>query len=211
MKEILHYIDIILLAILLLFLFFYFKRLLGKKVGYQKQEQEVSSTTYVEPKIENGNTQVVEPSKTSDYKYPIGSLMQKIEIIENNDDLFSSKSFINSSQKAFKMIVKAFSSGNLSEVKDFMSDKVYNAFSSSVESRSEGKKDLHIDIKQFILSDIVDVKINDNFDAFISVKYITLQTRGEADNQKAIELSETWVFSKNIKENTSIWKLVKTY
>lgn len=211
MKDILNYIDIVLLVILLLFLFLYFKRLLGKKVGYQKQEQEVQSTIYTEPTKADGNTKIVDNPDISEYKYPVGSLMQKIEIIEKNDDLFSTKSFINSSKKAFEMIVKAFNSGNIIGIKDFLSDKVYEAFSTSVDARPENKKELHVEINKFILSDIVDVKINENFDAFISVKYVTLQTRGIGANQKALELTETWMFSKNIKGNTSIWKLVKTY
>lgn len=211
MNNILHYIDMILLTVLLLFLLLYFKRLLGKKIGYQKQEQEVSSTSYSETPVTNENTKILNSSQENLYKYPIGSLMQKMEIIEANDNLFSSKSFINSSKKAFEMIVKSFNSGNIVEVKDFLSDKVYQTFSSNIEARADDKKKIHVEIKQFILSDIVEIKINDNFDAFISVKYLTLQVRGEGENQKAIELAETWVFSKNIKENISIWKLVKTY
>ncbi len=211
MKEILNYIDIVLLLLLLMFLFFYFKRLLGKKIGYQKQEMSTEISQEGLITTTRNSSKTVDVPKSDNYKYPIGSLMQKIEIIEENDDQFSPKSFILSSKKAFEMIINSFYNGDISDVKDFLSEKVYETFNLSINNRSDENKKLNIEIKQFNLSEIIDVKINKNFDAFISVKYLTLQLRGSKDNKKSLEISDIWVFSKNIKENTSIWKLIKTY
>ena len=132
MEEILKYIDIILLIILLVVLFFIFRRLLGKKVGYEKPEP--SANSYSEP-IPNTTTTVINPTGENKYKYPVGSLMQKVEIIEENDDLFSAKSFINSSKKAFEMIASSYANGNIEEVKDLLSEKVYDSFASSINER----------------------------------------------------------------------------
>jgi predicted lipid-binding transport protein (Tim44 family) len=216
-EDILQYIDIILLGILIVVLLFIFRRLIGKRVGYEKPEVPVSNYPEViignNPKPQTNNAPVEER-----YKYPVGSLMQKFEIIAENDNTFHQKTFIDSSKKAFDMIVRAYADGNLDGIKDFVSDKVLDSFQSGVNVRKEKEQTLYVDIKQFILSEIIDVKIDDNYNTEISVKYITLQTReilsglqAPSLNLKPSEVSEVWVFAKNIRENTSIWKLVKTY
>ncbi|MDR0484902.1 MAG: Tim44/TimA family putative adaptor protein [Alphaproteobacteria bacterium] len=215
MEDFLKYIDVILLGILIVVLLFVFRRLLGKRVGYEKPE--VSTNNYPEVVLGN-NTKTVDSPEEDKYKYPIGSLMQKLEVITEHDISFSAKTFIESSKKAFEMIVKAYASGSLDGVRDFISEKVYESFyQSSQQRRSEGQT-LYVDIKQFMLAEIIDVNIDDNYDTQISVKYVSLQSRelvsglqSPSMNQKATEIRETWVFAKNIKENTSIWKLVKTY
>ncbi|MCL2567039.1 MAG: Tim44/TimA family putative adaptor protein [Alphaproteobacteria bacterium] len=215
MEDILQYIDVILLGILLVFLFFIFRRLLGKKVGYEKPEA-TATISYPDVKAA-GSSQNPNVDTEERYKYPVGSLMQKFEIIAENDSSFVAKNFIESSKKAFEMIVRSYAAGSLDSIRDFVSNKVFDSFLNGVNNRSAQGKTLYVDIKQFLLAEIIDVKIDENYDTQISVKYITMQTRELLEglqapslNLKPSEVSEVWVFEKNIKENTSIWKLVQT-
>ncbi len=212
MDAVLQYIDLIVLAALAVVLFFIFKRMIGKKIGYQK------NTLGGAIPVQNVPTKALE---VESFKYPDGSLYHKMEIIERADSSFKKQDFIESAKKAFEMISSAFYNNNIQIIQNFVTTKIYDAFSEVVNQRAKEGKALQIQIKKFLLVDLVDIKIDENSNAYISVKYVTEQSRIEhsseldlsetKQNQNLIkEITEIWTFTKNLKENVSIWKLAQT-
>ena len=116
------------------------------------------------------------------------------------------------------MIVNAFVKGDISTLKPFLTDDIYNNFVKSVENK-EINQNIHVEIKEFMIVDIYDLEIDSQDNAKIVVKFFTKQIRKAYDDIVEInnlsradikEYSESWIFVKNLKDNTSIWKLSNT-
>lgn len=218
LKELLNYIDVIILLLLAIFLFFMLRRLLGKNIGYTREEhlkkqEQVGGIPELKTKIVN--KEVVK----STIEYPVGSLAHTLMLITNLDQNFTTEKFLMSAKKAFLLIINAFIHDDLSSIEPLVSPKVYDVFCDSVASRkSRGEKILFL-FKSFLLTDITAAKI-ENDSVFITVKFVSEQIRetiAEDDvttnlaEAKAKMISESWVFHKNVKENKSIWQLVKIF
>ncbi len=211
-KEVfLEYIDIVLVGIVVVFLVFSLRRLLGKKVGYQKPEQTAEVVLEKPTFTLKNNT----PEKeTISNKYPVGSLAHKVASISEKDPNFTQKKFIESAKKAFDMIVVSYAKGDVEKLKPFVSDAVYDYYLKSV---TEGAKKYFVQVQDFLIADIQDVEMKEDGLARIKVKFFTKQIREEykeegiapsLDGVKPKNSSEIWTFSKNLNDNVSIWKLV---
>ena len=219
MQEILKYLDIIIIFILVIFLLLTLRRLLGKKVGYIRTKPigSLSDNTDI---IKNDESKLNSKEKSENIEninYPEGSLSYKIELLKQKDG-FDPKQFIESAKKAFTMIVNAFVKGDIATLKPFLTDDIYNNFVKSVENK-EINQNIHVEIKEFMIVDIYDLEIDSQDNAKIVVKFFTKQIRKAYDDIVEInnlsradikEYSESWIFVKNLKDNTSIWKLSNT-
>lgn len=218
LKELLNYIDIIILLLLAIFLFFMLRRLLGKNVGYT-QEEHLKKQEQVAVIPELKTKLLTKEVVKNTIEYPVGSLAHTLILIANLDQNFSTEKFLISAKKAFLLIINAFINDDLSSIEPLVSPKVYNVFCESVASRKlRGEKILFL-FKSFLITDITTAKI-ENDGVYITVKFVSEQIRetvAEDDSNtnlaeiKAKMISESWVFYKNTKENKSIWQLVKIF
>ncbi|MFL1780610.1 Tim44 domain-containing protein [Candidatus Hepatincolaceae symbiont of Richtersius coronifer] len=222
MKELLNYVDIILIGLVVLFLFFTLRRVLGKDVGFKRSDKlEINPTN---PTISSSplglkNAQSKGQEETYEEEYPAGSLAYKLSVIAKKDKSFTKKGFINSSKKAFELIVNSFASGDISKIEPFVSYKIYNAFANSITERNNQNKKLFVEIKDFLIADIYEVDSDDQDNVNIKMKFVTRQNRElyevnqdpkDFSRNKPKDIFELWTFNKNLKDNVSIWKLVKT-
>jgi len=218
LKELLNYIDIIILAVLAIFLFFMLRRLLGKNIGYTKEEhlkkqEQGGIMPELKPKV------LPKEVVKNTIEYPVGSLAHTLLLIPNLDANFSTEKFLLSAKKAFLLIINAFINDDLSSIEPLVSPKVYEVFAENIASRkSRGEKILFL-FKSFLITDITAAKIENN-NVYLTVKFVSEQIRETVaeDNTsaniaeaKAKMISESWVFYKNTKENKSIWQLVKIF
>ena len=219
MQEILPYLDIIIISVVIIFLLITFRRLLGKKVGYIRTKPIGGEVDNIDI-VKTDSTKLNSKEKLENQEninYPEGSLSYKIEILKQKDG-FDSKRFIESVKKAFIMIVEGFVKGDIETLKPFLTDEIYNNFVKSLENK-EINTNVYLEIKEFLIVDIYDLDIDSEDNAKIIVKFLTKQIRKQYENIAEIsnlsradikEYSESWIFVKNLKENTSIWKLSNT-
>ena len=208
----LQYLDIAILIVIVIFLVFFLRRMLGKKIGYQRQEsgynpQDIPNKT---PDIEGS----FKKQDVSINKYPVGSLAYDIEHIKTKDANFNQKKFLESAKKAFEMIVKSFGTGEIDKIKDFISD---NMFAKYVEYFTYNQDRYNVEIKEFLIADIVSVVFEEDGTIKIKVKFLTSQIKKQVNQidllDQEVDVKEKnntdfWTFAKNANDNVSIWKLV---
>lgn len=199
-ENILNYIDIFLLFILTIFLFVMFRKTLGKKVGYQRNNDNANE------EINKQMEKILSQEDLSINTYPQGSLAYKIREIEILDSNFKQKKFLDSAKLAFAMIINKYYLGDFEEMKKYTSDKVFNVLSSAINNRIQRDLGISVAIKN---ADIVNVE-NIDKQYIIEVKLYGEQTN-LSNGFKPLEVVQTCKFMKDYTQpnNDNIWILVE--
>ena len=202
------FLDIIILALLAIFLGFRLKNLLGDRSGYgedlkndenpkQKNVSETRNVIRLDQKKING---------------------KGIETLKDADPSFSEDEFINGATNAFRIIIDAFSGSDLEKLKPLLDYELFKSFTKSIAER-EAKQELqNVEIKSFKSIEIVDVDLVDNV-ASITLKIVTEQIKFITDRKDEIVygdrkkpeiIKDKWVFERDISTKNPNWKLVET-
>ncbi len=146
---------------------------------------------------------------------PIASELRKIR---QEDPDFSASEFVEGAKEAFSLIVSAFSNGDTPELRPLLGDDVYDEFASAIQSRL-----LSGNVSETSVISIDDVSLIHcemrGTTARISIKFISQQTsviRNDAgevidgDAEKILSITDVWTFSRNIRSSNPNWLLVET-
>lgn len=136
------------------------------------------------------------------------------------DPSFNVSEFLGGARGAYEMILMAFEKGDLSEIKAFISEDVYNAFAFVVDDRKA--KGLTVDATFIGISDmsLAAAEFDEaTKEAEISVRFKSEMTSVVRDNggdivegsDKEIKRQkDTWTFSRRMDAGDPNWKLVAT-
>ena len=197
------FIDIIIFAIIAIFLVYRLKNILGQNSEGNEQNNEIDinkkNFTNV---VKLGNVKSITNKKT----------------IFNIDPTFDEKEFLKGAQKFFEMVIDCFVKGDLKNVLSFIDDKLIKSFQSVIDERREDEESLKIDILRMKSLKIKDVKQLKNF-LRISVLFETEQIKVlkdrkgkiiDGDQKNSILVKDLWTFEKQIQSKDLNWKLVET-
>ncbi|MDR3187214.1 MAG: Tim44/TimA family putative adaptor protein [Holosporaceae bacterium] len=190
--------GLLLFVLLTLFLLAKLNEILGIKIGFQINKENLMDFTAIDE-------QEKEISETN----------QKISNLKTIYDGFDPKDFLSKSRKAFEIIFSAYAAGNLKTLKELLCPRLFQAFSMAIEDRKSRGETL-----EGILVRIVDAEIMDssvcNSDILVTVKFITEQSNvlkskegkiieGNADFIEARH--DVWVFSRQRSSRNPRWYL----
>ena len=187
----LQFFDIIIFAVIAIFIIYRLRSVLGKRTGFQKtNEQQLvkKQTTKKEPTI----PQLKENE-------------QKLEAIYKKIPSFDHKSFLEGAKKAFEIIITAFNKGDKNTLKGLVSKDVYSAFENAI---SEGANNPNSQFYSLIIEGIDDARVEGG-KITIAVNFISEQILGD-NEEEIIKNKDTWVFEKPENSNGPIWTLVST-
>ena len=116
------FIDIIVFAIIAVFLIFRLKNILGEKTGYDPKTDEDNK------KLKKENI-----SNVVDFTKKVGNLKEdpffdEIKKIKEIDKSFDVDEFISGANTFFKMVVNGFVEGELESVKNYVKPKLFSDF-----------------------------------------------------------------------------------
>ena len=200
------YIDILIFAVIAIFLIFRLKNILGTKTGFE--ETSVSEKTH-----DKQFTNVV-PIKSN--KKSIDDLeLKKILKIDPN---FNINDFLSGSTNFFKMVLESFVSGNLENIKNFTKPSVFKSFKSAVDERNREQETLIINLKSIKENKITkttitksSIKLNVIFESF---QIRALMDKNDeiidGNSENEILVRDEWVFERKIKDNNPNWTLIET-
>ena len=116
----LQFFDIIVFAVIAVFLIYRLRSVLGKRTGYQKPPtpNQYTSKKYAPPKKN------IPQLKDNEQK-----LLTIYEAIEG----FDHKSFLEGAKKAFEIIISAFNEGEKKTLKELVSKDVFTAFEKAID------------------------------------------------------------------------------
>ena len=214
--------QIFLLAVVAIFLFWRLKAVLGSRDGFEKTLKEVKEPNAVisVPDVIDQPVKDSQDDDIFDYVEENSKSAEAFKKMKEFDNDFSVNKFVSGAKIAYEIILMAFEKGDIEKLNAFLEKKVLASFKSVIEKR---KKDgLIIDAKFIGMRDIR--VINASFSQKTKVADITLSFKSEITTvvkdstgniieghpDEIKKQKDTWIFSKNLSEKSPMWLLKST-
>ena len=210
MQNGLPYLDILIFAIIAVFLIFRLKNILGTKTGFEDSNIKKNKT---EKNI--ANVVSIDRKKTTQSNDIENKETLKIKEIDKTYDHIQ---FIEGSQIFFKMVLDAFVEGNLDKVKEFIKPSVLKNFNFAIKERNKESETLIINLKIINKTEIFSSEISKTV-LRISVLFESFQIKAlkdkdnnliDGDLNKEILVKDIWVFERKINYSNPNWTLIET-
>ena len=215
------YIDILILAMIAIFIINRLKNVLGKKTGNEHDIVEKYSrgkTNFKEsPPDQISKSNQKQKTVKDVFFHNDPKINSDLREIYNQDENFDSKEFLDGSKKAFEFIIKNYSEEKLEPLKKLLSSSIYKDFKSQIDARVKKSQNLDITIIGIKSAEIVNASLKSKI-ALICVKFSSEQVQVvkdlegkivEGDNNQILSIDEKWSFSKNLKSKDPNWTLEK--
>ena len=202
------FLDIIIFAIIAIFLVYRLKNILGQNSEGNNQNN----------KIDIGKKNFTNVVKLGNRKPDHNEARKGNDKISSIDPTFDEKEFLKGAQNFFEMVIDCFVKGNLKDIIDFIDVKLVKNFQSVIDDRLAENESLKIDIIKMNSIQIKDVKKFKDF-LRISVLFESEQLKVLKDKKgniidgnpkKSISVKDLWTFERKIQTNELNWKLVET-
>ena len=202
------FIDIIIFAIIAIFLVYRLKSILGQNSDGNEQNN----------KIDIGQKEFTNVVKLGNKQSVIDETKTKKDSIHKDDPTFNEKEFLRGAQNFFEMVIDCFVKGDLKNIEMYIDDKLIKNFQSVIDERLLEKESLKINIIKMISIQIKDVKELKNF-LRVSVLFKSEQIKVlkdktgkiiDGDQKKSILVSDLWTFEKKSQSKDLNWILVET-
>ena len=202
------FIDIIIFAIIAIFLVYRLKSILGQNSDGNEQNN----------KIDIGKKDFTNVVKLGNSQSDVNDKKSNKDSIYSEDPTFNEKEFLKGAQNFFEMVIDCFVKGNLKNIEMYIDDKLIKNFQSVIDERLQEEETLKINIIKMASIQIKDVKKLKNF-LRISVLFESEQIKvlkdkkGEiidGDQKKSILVKDLWTFERNIQSKDLNWILVET-
>ncbi len=188
----LQFFDIIIFAVIAVFIIYRLRNVLGKRTGFQKEQNQQQF-------IKNENENI--PPKIPQ----LNDNEQKLELVYKKVADFDHRVFLDGAKKAFEIIITAFNKGDKNTLKKLVSKDVYSAFVSAIDSGSNNPKSQFYSL---VVDGIDDAKVEGG-KIVIAVNFISEQII-EDNDENVTRNKDTWVFQKPEKSTAPEWVLIST-
>ena len=197
------FIDIIIFAVIAIFLVYRLKSILGQNSEGNEQNNKIDLEKKDFTNVVSLGSKKLDSTK---------------ETISTIDPNFNEKEFLEGAQKFFEMVIDCFVKGDLKDIVNFIDDKLIKNFQSVIDDRLVDGETLQIDVTKMNNVQIKDVKKLKNF-MRVSVIFETEQIKVlkdkkgkiiDGDQNNSILVKDLWIFEKQIQSKDLNWKLVET-
>ena len=202
------YLDIIIFAIIAIFLIYRLKNILGQNSEGNDQNN----------KIDLGKKNFTNVVKLGNSQSDVNEIKNNKDNISNIDPTFNEVEFLKGAQNFFEMVIDCFVKGDLKDVVNYIDVKLSKNFQSAIDERLAESESLKIDIIKMNSVKIKKVTKLKNF-LRISVLFETEQIKVlkdrkgdiiDGDQKKSNLVRDLWTFEKKIQSKDLNWKLVET-
>lgn len=207
------YLDIIFLLVLVVIIFSKLKSVLGtggENTRIIMIPKEQFEKVYKELKKNSSNE--------SDKPIDLGSLSpldQELTKIPN----FNKSMFISGAQRAFEMILTAFSKGDAQALSKLVNKNLLKKFEKVIETRQQEGITAESDLIGFIETELEAVKFLENDKVNLVVRFVSEQVNLLKDKQGEViegdenyvqKISDVWTFEKSLNPKITNWMLCST-
>ena len=190
----LQFFDIIIFAVIAVFIIYRLRSVLGKRTGFQKKPVEQQ---FVKKQSKKEKEEVKIPQLSENE--------QKLENVYKIIPTFEHKAFLEGAKKAFEIIITAFNKGDKDILKNLVSKDVYIAFETAI---NDGLNNPNSQFYSLVIDGINDAKV-ENGKITIGVNFISEQILSD-NEENIVKNKDTWVFEKPENSNGPAWTLVST-
>ncbi len=218
------YFDILILAMIAVFIINRLRNVLGKKTGnendiVEKFTQRKSSFKESDPD-ETSNKKLKNEEDFLENKvfHSDNSINNSIKQILKIDPNFDVESFYNGAKRAFEFILTEYSKNNIKSLDKIISKNIKFAFDEQIKQRQKRSETLEITVISVKEPILQDVSIKNKSIALVKIHFdseqvqITKNKDGdiiEGDPNQILSIKENWTFSKNLKTSDPNWTLEK--
>ena len=188
----LQFFDIIIFAVIAVFIIYRLRSVLGKRTGFQKN---INQKEFVKKETEQRQIKIPQLKESE----------QKLEAIYKKTNSFNHREFLEGAKKAFEIIITAFNKGDKSTLKNLVSKDVYSAFEEAINS---GSNNPNSQFYSLVIDGIEDAKV-ENGNITIAVNFTSEQIMSE-NEESVVKNKDTWTFEKPEASTSPAWLLVST-
>lgn len=210
-------IDLILFGMIAAFLVLRLRSILGRRTGFERQAPPYPpqpGPATAGPVIE-GQAEVQTPPAVRAVPEPGSTLGQTLGRMRQIDRNFDPSGFLDGAEKAFRMIVSAFATGDRATLKNLLSDDTYQAFEQAISSREAAGQKQVSTVHAVHSATIEEAELRGTV-ASITVRLVSDQTSltQEKDGHPVIgtdavtEITDIWTFERNLGSRDPAWRLV---
>jgi predicted lipid-binding transport protein (Tim44 family) len=218
-----HYFDIILFAMVAVFLALRLRSVLGRRTGHERRRNPF--LRQAEPPRDNipadkvipfGQRVAAPPPPATEP--PGDAVAAGLARIRSADPEFDAAYFLEGARVAFEMIVAAFAAGDKAKLRPLLSDEVYRPFSAAIDERDAAKETLETRILTLKQLDIAAAELAGSW-ARVTVKIVSDQINVvrahdgsivDGDPDHPIEKTDFWTFARDTRSTDPNWVLVAT-
>lgn len=199
------YVDILIFAILAVFLIFRLRSVLGRRDGFDEKLQDRDSTAGFQKR---------EPI-SDDQNLSSG---EGVEAIVKADPYFSQQSFMQGAENAYRMILDNFARGDMDQLKPLLSYDMASSFSDAIRDRRKAGEELSITLVEISSVNLLRAWVSEGV-ASIVVEYHSTQIRvlrDEAGNildgesEEPETFVDQWTFERDVTTDNPNWLLTET-
>ena len=222
--------DIILFAMIAVFLVLRLRGVLGRRDGHQgdfpdifkqalkKEEQETEEENDNDNVIPLESEIINENIQSEAERAPQTVLQTQLNSIVAADKEFDSDEFISGARIAFEYILNAYASGDAKALKPLLSVEVFDNFDVSIREREEAGQTMEETLIGVSRAELVEAEMEGAF-AQITVKFLSDQVHAlrdrdgnvvEGDPDKIVSVTDLWTFSRDTRSNDPNWLLTAT-
>ncbi|HET6237546.1 MAG TPA: Tim44/TimA family putative adaptor protein [Acetobacteraceae bacterium] len=210
-------IDLVLFGMIAAFLVLRLRSILGRRTGYERPPQPYQPPTGPAPHgpVIDGHAEPVPAATRRTVPEPVSALGQTLARMQAVDRSFDPAGFLDGAEKAFRLIVAAFASGDRATLRNLLADDTYRAFDQAISAREAAGHQQVSEIRAVPGVGIEEAELNGTI-AHITVKFVSDQislTRDQAGNPVAgtdavTEITDLWMFERDLSSRDPAWRLV---
>jgi predicted lipid-binding transport protein (Tim44 family) len=210
--------DLVLFGMIAAFLVLRLRSILGRRTGFERPPQAnppppgpaVAAGPVIEGRAEpaaaTASRAVPDPAS------PIGQSLARMRVI---DPTFDVARFLDGAEKAFRIIVAAFASGDRTALRSLLSDDTYRAFTQAIEAREAAGHVQVGEIRSMETAAIEGVELRGNL-AVVTVRFVSDQISLTSDKDghpvagtdAVTEITDLWTFERDLSTRDPTWRLV---
>jgi predicted lipid-binding transport protein (Tim44 family) len=191
------YLDVIIFAMIAVFLGLRLRSVLGRRNLDQEPPRPQQPQDAGGPVIDLAPRRVAPPDAR-----PPDPLAQ----IAAADSTFNPQQFLSGAQWAFETIVKAFAAGDKAALRPLLSDSVFADFSAAIDQRGGGVDTHGAELLRIVSATFDEAKLEGRT-ADIAVRFVSEQRSPSGEEVRMIDL---WRFAREVSSKDPNWRLVAT-
>lgn len=209
--------DLVLFGMIAAFLVLRLRSILGRRTGYERPPQvhpAPGPAAAAGPVIEGrAEPPSLTPSRPlPDPEGPAGQAVARMRAI---DPTFDAARFLDGAEKAFRIIVGGFASGDRNTLRALLSDDTYRAFAQAIEAREAAGHVQVSEIRRMETVAIEEAELRGSV-AVVTVRFVSDQvsltkdkdTQPIAGTDAVTEITDLWTFERDLSTRDPTWRLV---
>jgi predicted lipid-binding transport protein (Tim44 family) len=217
------FLDIILFAVVAVFLVVRLRSVLGRRTGTEQRRDPFAGAPANDQPVRREAPLAVpdlsaKPEIAPSPEAPATPMAAGLAQIRQADPGFEEAQFLAGCRAAFEMIVNAFAAGDAATLRPLLSDEVFANFNGAIEERRKAARTHTTTLIGIRALDLLEADMQAR-NAVLTVKIVSDQinvTRDsvgrvvEGDPTAVVPVTDIWTFSRNTRSRDPNWTLVAT-